>query len=243
MSSTGVSPTQGHESIATPSVNTAPALYTHSSRPVLFSQYKGPRIYNMAETDEERQKREEAERKAKEDEEKRSNFQKVKEAREKAEAERDALLKEKAEREAADKKALEDKLAAENKFEELAASREKEANDAKAEAAAARAEADQAKAKLKEIEEKQEEELKTLLASIPEDKRPPLDATDHVSKRLSQVRYVLTLLGKEPKPAVGTTPSRGDPSGDKAARLKELKAKPHLTTDESFEMLELQGGK
>lgn len=242
MSSTGVSPTQGQESIATPSVTTAPVLSTHRSRPVLFSRYSGPLIYNMAETDEERIKREEDERKKKDEEDKKSNFKKVQEAREAAEtraAEAERKLKE---REDADKKAADAKLLEDKKYEELAVQREKEATDAKAEAEAAKAEANAAKAKLKEVEDQQETEFNALLETIPEDKRPPLDATDSVAKRLSQVRYVLTLLGKEPKPPVGHTPPKGDPSGDKASRIKELKAKPYLSSDESFEMLELQGG-
>src|SRR5687768_12550605 len=97
--SDAVSPGRGQDPIAAPSVNTAPALSTH--RPSLFSQFRGPFLYN--ETDEERKKREE-------DEAKQSNFDKVRqkaereeEARKAAEAERDVLRKEKQEREAAEK--------------------------------------------------------------------------------------------------------------------------------------------
>jgi hypothetical protein len=239
---TDVSLKQGHASLVPPNVTTAPALSPHhsSKRPTLFSQFRGPFVFN--ETDEERLKREEDERKKKEDEEKKSNFQKVKEAREKAEAERDALLKEKAEREAADKKAAEAKLSEEKKFEELANQREKEVADAKAETAAAKAEADKANARLKEIADQQEKDLTALLDTIPEDKRPPLDPSDPVEKRLKQVQYAHTFLGTEPKPAVGAGARKGD--GDSKDRIKALNDAQkirHLTDEEAFEMMSLGG--
>lgn len=245
---TDVSPKQGHASFVPPSVITAPAHSLHNGSPILYSQYRGPHIYNMAETDDEKAKREEEERKAKEDEEKRSNFDKVRlkaereeEARKKAEAERDALLEEKRQREEAEKKAAEEKLAQEKRFEELAKQKEAEAaaKAAEAEAAAKRAEA--AESKLKAIEEQQEKELTAILDTIPEDKRPPLDENDPVEKRLAQVKYAQSLLNVGPKPQVGAGARKGEGNGDRLKELLEAEKKRPLTQEETFELMSLSG--
>lgn len=239
MSSTGVSPAQGQEPLASPSVTKASDHSLHRSRPVLFSQFRGPFVYNMAETEEERLKREEAERKAKEDEEKKSNFQKVKEAREAAEARATEAERKLKERVDADKKAAEEKLAAEKRFEELAQQREAEAAQARAEAAAEKAKREAAEAKVKEIEDQQEAELAELLKTIPEDKRPPLDASDPVAKRLAQVKYVISLLGsaKPEKPIGGGI--RNQPEGG-PERKQQLLNKPTSPT-EAFELMGMSG--
>lgn len=44
-----VSLTPGHESLAKPSVTAAIAPSHHSSSSILFSQYRGPNLFNMAE--------------------------------------------------------------------------------------------------------------------------------------------------------------------------------------------------
>ncbi|MDQ3232462.1 MAG: hypothetical protein M3Q07_11620, partial [Pseudobdellovibrionaceae bacterium] len=190
----------------------------------------------MAETDEEKATREEAERKQKEDEDKKSNFKKVQEDREAQKARADAAEAKLREREEADKKAAEAKLTEEKKFEELATSSKAEAEAAKAEATAAKAEAETANAKLKKIEDQQEAELTKILETIPEDKRPPLDETDSVDKRLAQVRYAQSLLDLGPKPAAGAGVRKGETT-DKGRyqELKDAEKTRQLTEDEAFE--------
>jgi len=242
-----VSLSQGQDSIATPSVKAAHVPSIHSS--TLFSQYRGPHIYN--ETEEARKEREEAERKKKEDDDKRSNFDKVREraereeaARKEAEAKLAALEQEKRDREAADRKAAEAKLEEEKQFETLAKQREAEAKQKTEEAATERARADAAEAKVKAFEDAQEAELTGLLETIPEEKRPPLDPTDAVSKRLQQVKYAKSLIDEKtpPKPPVGGQPPKGA-KADAQTRLSELQAKANPTADEVFEMMELAGEK
>lgn len=234
----GVSPTQGHESIASHVTASVPSI--HSSRPILFSQYRGPHIYNMAETEEEKKKRE--------DEEKQSNFKKVKEkaereeeARKKAEAERDALLKEKATREEADRKAADAKLLQEKKFEELAAQKDTEAKAKEAEAAKEKARADSAEAKVKAFEDQQEAELKAILELLPKDKLPPLDPADPISKRLAHAKYAQGLLSSGKKGQVGAG-VKNDPKGtDRRTELREKSKKVPLSPEEAMELVELSG--
>lgn len=233
-----VSLTPGYGSLAPACVNSSSApSHPYGSRTFqpFTSQFRGPFIYN--ETEEERKKREE-------DEEKRSNFQKVKEraereeaARKAAEAERDQLLQEKKEREEAERKAAEAKLSEEKKFEELARQKEEEAKAKAAEAEEARKRAESAESRLKEIETQQEAELTALLEEIPEAKRPPLDPSDPVAKRLSQVKWVKSQLVPETKGPVGAGARSTDKT--KADRLKELVKKPRRTDAERQEMLAL----
>jgi uncharacterized membrane protein YqiK len=233
-----VSLKQGHASLVSPGVTAAPVLSTHSSKPVLFSQFRGPFAFNMAETDEERQKREEAERQANEDEEKKSNFKKVQEAREAAEARAAEAEKKLREREEADRKAAEAKLADEKKFEELAQQREAEAKAKADEAAREKARADAAEAKVKTFEDAQEAELVEILKGIPDEKKPPLDDTDPVSKRLAQAKYAKSLLESGKKPAVGAG-VRKEVDASAQDRLTELTRKPRRTPAETQEMLRL----
>lgn len=171
-----VSPSQGHGSLAPLSVIQHPVPSSHhsSKRPTLFSQFRGPFVFN--ETDEERQKREEEERKKVEDEEKKSNFRKVQEAREAAEARAEEAERKLREREESDRKAEEAKLTEEKRFEELAKTKEAEANAKADEAAREKARADAAEAKVKAFEDQQEAELAEILKGIPEEKKPPLRA-------------------------------------------------------------------
>lgn len=237
-----VSPKQGHASLAAPGVTTAPAHSLHHSsyRPTLFSQFRGPFLYN--ETDDERLKREEAERQAKDDEEKKSNFKKVQEAREAAEARAAEAEKKLREREEADRKAAEAKMAEEKRFEELAKQKEAEAADKAAEAAREKARADDLAAKVKAFEDQQEAELADILKGIPDEKKPPLDPSDPASKRLAQARYAQSLLDTGPKPPVGAGARNG--TGDGKDRLKSLqdaqKTRP-LTEEETWELMSLGG--
>lgn len=241
---TDVSPKQGHASLATPSVKTAPVPFLHhSSHPILISQFRGPHIYNMAETDEERLKREEEERKAKEDEEKKSNFKKVQEAREAAEARAAEAEKKLREREEADKKAEEEKLRQNSQFEQLAKDKEAEAQAKTDEAAREKARADAAEAKVKAFEDQQEAELVEILKGIPEDKKPPLDDSDPVSKRLAQARYAQSLLDSGPKPPVGGGHRKGGGNADRLKELREAEKTRLLTEDETWEMMSLSGEK
>lgn len=235
-----VSPAQGHEPIARQSVIPAPVHSIHRSTP-LTSRYSGLLAYNMAETPEEKAAREEKERKEKEDAEKQDNFKKVKDAREKAEKERDEALKKLKEREDADRKAAEQKLADEKKFEELAKTKEAEANKAKEEAAAEKKRADELSAKVKAHEDEQEKELAEIMKAIPDDKKPELDPADPVAKRLKQAKHVLSLISTE-KPPIGGG-ARNNPNA--ATRKEELlkKGLNALTAEESMELMELTSEK
>jgi|GEM_PF-5685534 len=234
-----VSLTPGHESIAKPSVTAAIAPSRHSSSPILFSQYRGPHIFNMAETDEERKKREEDERKKAEDDEKKSNFQKVKEAREEAEKRATAAEAKLKEIEDAEKKKQEQELKDKEQFKTLADQKEKEASEEKAKADAATKRAEDAEAKLQKIAEEQEKELTALLETIPKEKQPPLDPTDPVEKRLSHVKYAATLLNI-PKPPVGAPlPKTQLDSKTRLQELLDIQKKRPLTEEESEEMMSL----
>ena len=231
MLSADVSPRQGHDALVPPNVIPASA----PSHLPLFSQFKGPFVYN--ETDEERQKREEEEKK-------RTNFDKVREkaereeaARKEAEAERDALRKEKADREAADRKAQEERLAQDKKWEELAAQREAEAKAEAEKARLANEKLTTAEKRLKEIEDAQEAELAELLKTFPEGKQPPLDAADPVAKRLQHAKYAKSLIATDPDDPVGVG-AQGE-KGKMQDRLKELIKKPRRTEAESAEMARL----
>ncbi len=243
MTQDGVSPTQGNESLATPSVKTASAHSVHGSIPRLYSQYRGPVILNMADggaddeeildTDDEATKK------------RKSNFKKVKEARERekkraddAEAEAAALRQEKAEREAADKAAADAKLAEQGKLKELADAKQKEAEEKAADAAREKARADAAEAEVKTFRDAQEAELQELLKTIPQDKQPPLDASDSVVKRLQQVKYAKSLLDTGAKPPVGGGAKKG---GEVPPDVKELLGKPPGNADDAFTLMELSG--
>lgn len=228
-----VSPTQGQESLAKPSVKAAPAHSYHS--PILYSQFRGPFVYN--ETDEERKKREE-------DETKKSNFDKVREkaereeaARKVAEAELEKFRQEKADREAKEKKAADEKLLQDKKFEELAAQREAEAKANADAAAAANKRADDLQAKVKAFEDQQEAELAEIVKAIPEDKRPPLDSVDPVSKRLQQAKYALSLISSAKPPIGGGL----RPEKSTNARKEELLKKGinRLSPEENLELMEM----
>lgn len=230
-----VSPTQGHESLAKPSVKAAQAHSYHS--PILYSQFQGPFPMNMAETDEERKKREE-------DEAKQSNFKKVQMAREEAEAlakaekaRADEAERKLRDREAADKKAADEKLLQDKKFEELAAQREAEAKAKSDEAAAEKKRADDLQAKVKAFEDQQEAELAEIVKAIPADKMPPLDSTDPVAKRLQQAKYALSLISTS-KPQIGAG-VRPDKSSN--ARKDELlkKGLNRLSSEETLELMEM----
>lgn len=237
MTSSGVSPAQGYEPIAKPSVTAAPVHSLHRSRPVLFSQYRGPLAFNMAETDEER--------KAREDKEKQTNFDKVREkaereeeARKKAEARAEEAEKKLKEREAKEKQAEEDKLKQNQEFEKLAKDKEAEANAKAEEAQREKSRADALEAKVKAFEDEQQKELDALLKDIPEEKHPPLDPADPVAKRLSQVKHVKSLLDAEnPKPPIGTRPHNNTETSDRREELKK-KNLNSLTPEESLELLE-----
>lgn len=230
-----VSPAQGQEPLAAG----VPASVHSPTSSILYSQFRGPFALNLAETEEEK--------KAREDEEKKSNFKKVQEkaereetARKKAEQERDALLKEKAEREAQEKKAAEAKLAEEKKFEELAQQKDAEAKAKGDEAAKEKARADALEQKVKAFEDQQEAELQEILKKIPDDKKPPLDASDPVSKRLQQAKYAFQLLNLKPDDPVGAG-TRHKPDQSKKDRYQELLKKPFRTPEESGELAELSG--
>lgn len=233
-----VSPAQGHAPLAPSRVTRSPAPSPTGSMKTLFSQFRGPFVYN--ETDEERRKREEEEQKKKDDEQKQSNFRKVQEAREAAEARVKQLEEEKSQREEADRKAADAKLTEEKKFEELAKAKEAEAAAKGAEADAERKRADDLAAKVKAFEDQQEAELTELLKTIPDDKKPPLDQSDPVSKRIQQAKYAASLLGtKKPDPINGPPRKQGDQT--KEDRLAELKKKGYgrMTADEAMELAEL----
>lgn len=232
---TDVSQGQGHGSLAAPSVTTAHAHSVHhSKRPILFSQFRGPPVLNMAETEEERLKREE-------DEKNQSNFKKVQEAREreaearkKAEAERDTLLKEKEEREERDRKAEEQKLADEKRFEELAKQKEAEAKAKADEAAAERTKRESAEAELAEFKKAQQDELDALLKQIPEEKRPPLSDSMTVPDRLKIVRHTMSMLGQV-KPPVGAGFTPPPKEGNRRSELLK-KGINNLSPDEALEL-------
>lgn len=178
-----------------------------------------------------------------------SNFKRVKEAREKekdradaAEAEAAKLRKEKEERDEADRLAGLKKLEEEGNLKALADAKQKEAEEKGAEAAREKDRADKAEARAKEYEDAQEEELKGLLEQIPEEKRPPLDPADPVSKRLKQVKHAMSLLESGPKPAVGGGVRKGQEQADRLAELKK-KNFNQLTEDEAAELVELQNAK
>lgn len=109
-----------------------------------------------------------------------------------------------------------------------------------AEAKAEKARADAAEQKVKDFEDQQEAELAEFLKGIPDDKKPKLDPSDPVAKRLDLVKYAFSLLSSGPKPAVGGG-ARNDPQekGDRLAELCKLEKERPLTSDEAFELMEL----
>jgi len=212
MTQDGVSPPQGKEALDPQNVNSAPDPSSNGS-----------------------------------DDEKRSNFKKVKdraereeEGRKKAEAERDTLLKEKADREAADKVAQEKKLAEEKRYQELAEKKQAEAEAATKALEDEKRKSQELQAQVKAIEDQQEAELTKLLEEIPEDKRPPLDTSDPVKKRLEQVKYAHSLLAS-PKSPVGAG-ARNTTSAAASRKEELLKKNVNLLTKaETAELMGMTG--
>jgi flagellar biosynthesis GTPase FlhF len=238
-----VSPAPGHEPFALVSGVTAteaPSAHRSNTRPALYSQYRGPFVFN--ETEEERLKREKEE----EDKKKQTNFDKVREkaereeaARKEAEARAAEAERKLREREEADKKAAEAKLAAEKRFQELAQQKEVEAKQKADEAEAERKKREEVEKELAEFKKAQEEELNALLNEIPQDKRPPLDDSMTVPQKLKIVKHTMEMLGT-PKPPVGHPQNK---QGDKTTRKAELLKKGfnNLTSDEALELAGLTG--
>src|SRR5207248_3245371 len=135
-------------------------------------------------------------------------------------------------REEADKKAAEAKLAEEGKLKELADAKTKEAEAKSAEAAAEKKRADDLAVKVKAFEDQQEAELLEVLKDIPEDQKPPLDATDPASKRLQQAKHTRQLLGLKQDDPVGAGARHKNELGKKS-RYQELLKKPRRTEDET----------
>lgn len=228
-----VSPIQGQESIVPASrvsANDAHSSHRSKSRPILYSQFRGPKIVCEL-TDEEKA---EAERKKVEDEEKKSNFKRVQEDREAQKARADAAEQKLREREEADKKAADAKLAEEKRYEELAKQKEQEAAAKAAEASTERAAREKAEAELAEFKKAQHEELDALVAGIPEADRPPLPETIPVPERLKIVKHTLTLLGKAKRPVGGAHKASDTSVGRKAELLK--KGINALSADEALEL-------
>jgi seryl-tRNA synthetase len=233
MHSADVSPRQGHDALVSPNVIPASA----PSHLTLFSQYRGPHIYNMAEGDPDDK-----------DPEKQDNMRKLKEraereekARKEVEAENERLRKEKAERDEADRKAQEAKLQEEKKWEELAAQREAEAKKAADEAAAERKLREEREAELNEFKAAQQKELDDLLAALPDavKKDLPIDESMTVPQKLRIVKHAQASRG--PKPPVGGGFRHGGDSKTDQERYKELLKKPFRTRDEAEELAELTG--
>lgn len=134
----------------------------------------------------------------------------------------------------AEAKRIEEEKKAREEFKDLY-----EAEKAKREAAEEQLQS--ANSKVSEIEKQQEAEIATLLESIPEDKRPPLDDNDPPVKRLRTLQYAQSLLDSKPKPPVGAgVNSDPNPTGEgrKEELLKAMKTR-RLTDEENYELMEL----
>lgn len=248
MSQDGVSLRRGHDALERCGVTAAPAPSTHGSSkvPLLYSQFRGPFVFN--ETEEERKKREEEERKKKEeeDEHKRTNFDRVREkaereeaARKRAEEERDALRKEKEEREAAERKRKDEELAQQGKEKELREQREKELEEERRKAEAEKARADTAQKELDEFRKAQQEELDALLKEVPEADRPPLDESMTVAAKIKLLKYAKQQIESKKGKRIGGG-ARHDPN-DKGAAKEEILHKMKEGKDTEQDALELMG--
>ena len=164
-----------------------------------------------------------------------SDIERLKDSKEKHKAAAIAAQAE-VERLKAELKAKEDaELQAQGKLQELADSRKAQLEAELAEKAKLQSEYESQKKELERISQEREAALLVALNAIPEEKRPPLDATMPIAQREKLVAYAASLLQQTAKHG-GLPPAS---PANNSVRLAELQAKPNKTKDERFELLAL----